>query len=217
MRSGAGSASAMNRKPKRATRRSLATAQTIRNVLYKAIELKNFDQDNGGNIVAAQIIATVRTLNVGIIQGTTPLTHIGRKVMMKSITLRWQGSLAPTTTGSSPLRIVIIYDKQANGALPATTDVFATDVINCFQNLDNSFRFVVLVDRIIPCVGTQGPQAFMLNIHKEINLPLEFKGNAGTVADIATGTLIAYIWQNGSLAVANATDDLNHRVRFTDA
>lgn len=49
-------------------------------------------------------------------------------------------------SGYSPVRVVIIYDREPTGALPAVLDIFETSSILSNLNLSNSDRFMVLVD-----------------------------------------------------------------------
>jgi len=206
-------ASANGRKPQRTGRRTVATVR----MLSKLIESKNFDLLSTNTIVFSTSTATVVQTNVGIVQGTTPNTHIGRALRMTHLEHRWDGSLAPTSTGSSPLRILTVYDRQPNGALAATLDIMAIDAIYSAMNLNNSHRFQVICDSLVDCLGTQGPQAFIKVIERKLNHVVEYKGNAGTIADITTGALITLVWQNGNIGIATPLDALNSRIRFEDA
>lgn len=142
---------------------------------------------------------------------------------MKSLYWIWEGTLAPTTTGSSPVRLVILYDKEAEGAAPTIaggvqTDAFNADNILAQQNLNNRDRFIVLVDEIVECIGTAGPQSFYRKGYRKVSLPCVFNASAAsTIAAINTGSVYAFVWQNGSLATANVSCSLQTRIRFVDA
>lgn len=184
-------------------------------VLSTAPEKKNLDINQASPVVAAQTTATVALLNGSGI-GSDDFNHVGRKTLMKSIQWRFTGHLAPTTTGSSAIRMLIIYDKQANGVAPTTTQVVVADSIENPMQLDYSERFVVLVDEIIECVGTQGPQAFYTKGYRKINLPCEFIGTGGTITSIGTGSIYSYVWQDGGLITASPATQLYTRIRFID-
>ena len=83
---------------------------------------------------------TITVLN-DVAQGTTAITRLGRKILMKSVLV--QGTL---TNSSGQGRILIVYDRQANGAAPAATDVLTSNTIMAIQNLDNRDRFIILAD-----------------------------------------------------------------------
>lgn len=159
----------------------------------------------------------------GCAQGTDAIQHIGRQTTMKSLYWLWEGAIQGTTTGSGPVRLIILYDKEAEGAAPtiatgAQTDAFSQDSINAQQNLNNRDRFIVLVDEIVECVGTAGPQAFMRKGYRKISLPCVFNASsAATVAAINTGSVYAFCWSGGNFGVAPVATNLQTRIRFEDA
>ena len=153
----------------------------------------------------------------GIAQGTTASTRLGRRITMKSLLLRASFGMAPTTTGGSPIRILIVYDSQTNATAPVATDVVLTDEISSPMNLGNSRRFKTILDEIIPCIGTGGPQSMHVTRYVKLNHQVEFNaGSAGTVGDIQTGSVYCLIWQNGRILVAAPTADIYTRIRYSD-
>lgn len=181
-------------------------------------EKKNLDTAMAtSGIVFGQTTATVNVLNEST-EGTSPTQHVGRHINMRSLFVRWEGHLAATTTGASPLRMLIVYDKQTNTALPATTQILVADAIVNPMNLANNRRFIVLMDEMVPCVGTAGPQSWMIEKFRRIDLPVEFnETNGGMVADIQTGGVYVLFYQDGGLLVANPIGSFYSRIRFTDA
>lgn len=196
----------------------LRTAVVAHNRLPASLgELKNIDDTTASLIVAGQTTAMQSGCLNSLAQGVTAVTRLGRRITMKSLYWLFEGSLAATSAGASPVRLLIVYDKQTNGAAMATTDVMNTDAINEAHNLGNSRRFVTLVDEFIECMGTGGPQAFFRTGYKKMNLQVEFNnGSAGTVADIQTGSVYAFVWQNGNIITANPLTSLKTRFRFSD-
>jgi len=150
------------------------------------IEKKNID-DTAPKITTAATTWTINVLNdVG--QGTTATTRIGRKILMKSLLLQgWVSSTAP-------IRILIIYDRQPNGALPAATDVLTSNTLMAAMNLDNRDRFICLAD-IFPGDDSENltgnfPTGFGWKRFIKMNLETIYGGVAGTIADINTGSLL---------------------------
>lgn len=186
-------------------------------------EKKEANSNTATTIVFGQTAAVVTNI-VGIAQGVTSTTRSGRRVTMTSLHYRWLGHLAPTTTGASPLRLLIVYDKQANAASPAATDVLINDNIYAEMNLNNSRRFKVIVDELIPCNGTAGPQAWQVKGWRDFTakgtkkgLEIEFNNASnGNVTDIITGSLTALTYQDGGLLIASPVSTLYTRVRFLD-
>lgn len=191
----------------------------------KTDELKNVDTLANVTIVASQTAASLALLN-GIDDGNTAITRIGRKVVLTSLSYRWRGSLATTTVGSSGLRLLIVYDRQANAAAPVATDILTQDTIEAMMNLNNSKRFKIITDQIIECCGTQGPQSWNIKGHIQFEKPN--KGKAGleqtfnsastaTITSITTGSIYALFYQDGTLTTANPISAFYSRIRFIDA
>lgn len=156
-------------------------------------------------------------------QGTDAIQHIGRQITMKSFYWMWQGFLSASTTGAGSTRLVIVYDKEAEGAAPtiaaaAQTDIFNQDNIQAQMNLNNRDRFVVLVDELVENIGTAGPQAFYRKGYRKIALPVVFNATTtATITAINTGSIYAITWTQGTFAVAVPTQTLQTRIRFEDA
>lgn len=186
-------------------------------------EKKNLDILNTTAIVAAQATSSLFLLN-GCDDGATATTRIGRRIQMKSLYIRWTGSYAATTAGSSPLRLSVIYDRQPNAAAPLATDVFQIDQISSQMNLSNARRFKVLIDEVIQELGTQGPTSWYRTIFRDFTkggrtggLPVEFNSaSTANIDSITTGSLYAFVWQNGNIITAAPLQSLYSRVRFTD-
>lgn len=172
---------------------------------------------NGSNVAGP-----VTPLNL-VARGIDATQEIGRKIVMKSLYWLWEGTIGPTSTGSTPVRLVILYDKEANGALPtvatgAQTDMFNQDNIYAQMNLNNRDRFIVLVDEIVECIGTAGPQCFYRKGYRKISLPVVFNATqTAAIGAINTGSIVAVQWGGGGLAVATGAANLQTRIRFEDA
>lgn len=197
--------------------RSIAQAQMIKKpTLYRSPEQKNIDTSSSTMIVAAATTSQQLLIN-GVDDGASPIQRIGRRITMTSLSIRFVGALASTTAGGSPIRLAVIYDRQSNGVAPLVTDVFQGDLIATQMNLANSRRFKVIVDENIESLGTAGPQGFQRHIYRKLNLPVEFNDNStATITSITSGSLYAFVWQNGQLITTAPTHLLNTRVRFVD-
>jgi len=185
-------------------------------------EQKNFDSNVAAPIVIAQATA-VRSSIFSPDQGTGPSEHVGRKIDCTSLSWKWSANYAATTAGSSPMRLLVVYDRQPNAALPNTTDVVNQDYINAHMNLNNSKRFLVIVNEEFEGLSIQGPNSFFkkgyVSFQKRFKctLPTEFNDvNGGTIADITTGSFVAFTWQSGGIITAAPTDTLDFRIRYID-
>lgn len=186
-------------------------------------EKKNIDNLFTNSIVAGATAASLHLLN-GVDDGATAITRIGRRISMSNLSIRWLGNLAATSAGASPLRLVVVYDRQTNAQAPAVTDVFQVDQISTMMNLANARRFKVIVDENVECVGTGGPQAWSRMIFRDFTqggrkpgLAVEFNtASTANVDSITTGSIYAFLWQTGGIITAAPTQALFTRVRFTD-
>lgn len=204
---------------------SSTTAQAIRTGGWsnpsRGGELKFIDVSVATAIPFGSAAFTAGTLLNGMANGSDASTRIGRKVNIKSLLIRWTFASATTTTWDSPIRILVVYDKQANAAAPAITDVLLTDNFASQNNLSNRDRFVTLVDFVTPvsigggsggCLSSYGGVIF-----KKLNLETMFNaGSAGTIGDITSGSIYYFAAQTGSALVANLVQNTKVRVRYTD-
>lgn len=189
-------------------------------------ELKFHDVSPGDSpTVTAGIITT--SLNL-IAQGTTEKTRIGRKCVIKSINWHWNITLPPSTAAADAgdnVRVMLILDKQANGAVPVVLDILELEQYQEFRNLANSGRFQVLYDRTYPVLASAGSGRgstdtlsygeghLVGTFYKKCNIPIEFSGVTGAITEIRSNNLIAlFISESGK-----ATFGSRMRLRFSDA
>lgn len=181
-----------------------------------APEKKNIDVVSTTTITFNQTTANLVLLNATN-QGVGASQRIGRRFIMKSIFIRWNGTMAATTTGSSSLRCLIVYDKESRGAALTAVSVLTADVIYALMNLDSSRRYTVLLDEVIPTLGAQGPQSFNVNRYRKLNHQVETTDtNNGSIVDIQTGSVYALFYQDGGLLVASPNNGFASRIRFVD-
>lgn len=202
----------------RPTKRARTTQAAVKKALRSASELKFLDTTANTRIVAAQATATVQEI-FSPDAGTDPSERVGRDTSAQSLEYWLQVSYAATTAGSSPIRLAIVYDRQTNAALPTITDVWTSDVINTTRNLFNSKRFKILVDTKHDGLSDAGNKACFIHGFRRFSKPLQTQYNAvngGTIADITSGSFIAYVWQNGNIITANPIAVLTTRIRYTD-
>ncbi len=188
-------------------------------------ELKFRDHQITDAIVAATGSVTASFCLVG--QGTTDITRIGRKIIVRSFSLRFLVTL-PTLANQDDiqdgdvLRIIVFLDRQANGANAVVTDVLETAVYNSHRNLNNEKRFFIYMDRFVPLnrmvAATDGtntntsPQVVkQVNLYRKINVPVEFSGASGLIGEVTSNNLAClYISANGLCGVT----DQESRIRY---
>lgn len=151
----------------------------------------------------------------GVAQGAANQTRVGRRMLMKSLQYRFHLGTAAgaSTTQLAPVRVLVVYDRQANGAVCLNTDVLATAVFQGFQNLGNTDRFLILSDMVHGLDGNS-TQPTSGKVYKKLNLDTMFIGNGNLVADIGSGSVYAFIATPGSATALVV--NLNFRIRYVD-
>lgn len=173
--------------------------------------------DNTPGVSATTVTTGTLTLLNAMTQGTTQNTRIGNRVYMRSVHLRINQSFTGPTSPSSPLRLLVVYDKESNGAAPTATDILTGDTISSPLNLNRPGRFLVLMDEYIP-VQNGNAAAYFCNRYVKLGLPVLFNaGNAGTIADISSGAIYSYISHGGQSFTATTNSNNYCRLRFEDA
>lgn len=180
------------------------------------VEKKYTDTQNNGILCPAGAAWRTPILLNGCSQGAAPNNHVGRAILMKSVQIRYTVTQS-SGNGPSQVRTVIVYDKQPNGAFPATIGtVFQIDRFDSPLTMSNADRFIVVMDEV-----SESRQSTQVNIsgqrYVKMSLPTVFGGTGNTIADINSGALLMYISCNEDSAGTDVTPvDSFIRVRFTD-
>jgi len=192
-------------------------------------ELKACDANVMASIPKTDIIgATAVFTGLNLIQaGTGFYNRIGKKINMRSLHLTGQVIvIAPGAIVMDGLpeygRILVVYDKQPNGAFPAPADVLANHDNQgalssnpfCNINQNNSDRFRIIRDIRLdipnddPDEATSGDNAMLgvidyttnrVNVNEFIflnGLETQYSAtaNPATIAEISTGALFLMTW-----------------------
>jgi len=192
------------------------------NISTNSKEYKFVDTNLGDGITGAQhtVVGLSSAPNVfllnGLKLGTSASQRIGNKIAMKS--LYWSINLGmkwsdnnPTSSVEGynvPVRFIIVYDKQPNGAaltlgdlLSALSGVDNTTArsidTNSPNNLNNRERFVVVADKRM-ILQSGGPSARQIKKFKRLNTSVAYKSGAtvGDITDITTGSLYAITFRD---------------------
>jgi len=149
--------------------------------------------------------------------GSTASQRIGRKIVLKSFLMRYRGIVATTSVGGSPVRMLVVYDKQANATAPTILDVLERDDFTSPNNLSNRDRFVTLCDHMSDPVSQNGNQGVQGVVYKPLNLETMFNdGTAGTIGDITSGSVYIFIAQTSGISVTGPQFEWDFRIRYSD-
>ncbi len=212
----------------RVMRRRFRRRQTPFRRAADLAELKFHDVTVDDGVVAAAV--NVQTALLTIAEGNGESERVGRKINVKKINWRYEVLLPTTATAadtSDVIRVMLILDKQANGALPTNTDVVETDDYQSFNNLSNRQRFRVLVDKTydVNCAAgsgrgstdtlSYGDSVISDQWHSQnLNIPIEYDNSftTGVITTIRSNNL--FIMIAGKSGVAGFRSKL--RIRYTD-
>ncbi len=161
------------------------------------------------------------TINI-IAQGVTESQRIGRKCTIQSIGWRYNiqyPSQAIMASTSDSIRIIMYLDKQANGETAAITDILESNDYQSFNNLSNSGRFRILLDKVVDMqqnAAIAGPvtneQDKNFTFFKKVAIPIEFSAGTGAIAEIRSNNLgVLLLSRVGALRF-----DSKIRLRFSD-
>lgn len=155
----------------------------------------------------------------GMAQGTTASTRIGRRILMKSVECRFS---VYASNQADTYRVALLYDKQANAAAPAFTDIYDVANPQSLRNISNKARFMVVHDFGLNFVAGDGSAAAYPigaaferthEFYKKFSIPVQYNnGTAGTVGDIQTNAFyLVAISTSGHCAMSGYV-----RVRYSD-
>ncbi len=190
-------------------------------------ELKFFDLDLDDAVVATGGSVT-DSINK-IAQGITEKTRVGRKCVITNIAWRYNFTLPEQDAVADPasgdvLRMILYKDKQCNGATAAVTGLLESADYQAFNNLANSGRFVVLMDRTVSLnyatLGSDGAgvvsSASVIRhgaFYKKCSVPVEFDAAAGAITEIRSNNFgVLLISKNGICGFVSKI-----RLRFADS
>lgn len=209
-----------------------SAAFSARRVFYRrnrvSVALRAAPELKYNDLVSATYVSdttgTVTALNL-IAVGDDNTNRDGRQVTNKSVHI--QGLLQPTdnTTVPNLARLIIVWDSQPNGALPAVTALLTNSNSISATNLDNRERFTILRDVKFPqgMISDTATQAFSNggNTHAvNLFIPLKdmkttYSGTTAVIGSVATGALLMFTIGNAA-AGNGGIFSLTTRLRFSD-
>lgn len=182
-------------------------------------ELKFFDTTTTSTVSTTGVIETT-SINL-IPQGVTENSRVGRKCVIKSIYFKCLLFSSVTVQVTNSIQLALVWDKQANGADAAYTDIWEANLFNSFINLANSSRFRILKTfrvTLKPTVNLASTTNFnahkLLKYYKKCNIPLEFDSTTGAITEVKSNNLAWYAIASSS--DGTATLAMTTRIRFSD-
>lgn len=158
-------------------------------------------------------------------QGANFYNRIGSKIICTSVQVRGTLCLqAASGVDRIITRILVVYDRQPNGAFPTYADVLATNdaapVFDSGINMQNRSRFTVIRDFYFSINQAETTQK-SFSFWSRCNLETEFGNSTGLIGDIKTGSILLIAFGNlGYLSSGGGNGpmftNLASRVRYND-
>jgi len=166
------------------------------------------------------IVSTIPVLINGVAAGTGRANRIGDVMTMTKIMIKFCAK-ATATSLNNCYRFIILFDKQANKALPTLDDIYnggAPHNPRNFMELDARKRFLTVWNSKSFAVGA--------NTNDNDNRSGEFfcdcraetvwTGGGGTIASLVSGSLILVTISDAPIVASAATVSFEIRLRFED-
>lgn len=180
-----------------------AVQAVAKKVMKRQVEKKHVHLQN--NLIPISNAGDLFHVNrVGL--GANDYQRIGNSIKMLRLGIR--GCILPSTENVAvdiynDVRMLVIYDKQANGAAPILAQIltYPTDV-NSPRHPDYTDRYVTLADKSFLIYNKAGQyyngNKFRLNIKK--TLKTQFGGDGNTIADITHGSIYVIFLSDSQVA-----------------
>lgn len=194
-------------------------------------EMKSYDYYDASSralkLVAAVAGATTMTTGmtaVNIMQGgTTFFSRVGSKYALMSLACECDFSLAQTDASAASIRIMLVYDRQVNGAYPLIDDVLYDNenavTFNSAIRIANRDRFAVLRDTQTTLdIGSGTARHYETYIKRRLNVSFKASSANNAIADINVGAiyLMAFYVQLYGTTVPTISS-VHCRTRYIDA
>lgn len=172
--------------------------------------------DMGATTFAGDTTGTVQLLN-GVAQGTDYGNRVGRRVTMTSAFIRGTLKANSTTPTAGQSRIILVVDRECNGVAPTIGDVLSTVTTTGNLDLDNTERFLILMDQTLavkPNFATQ-VEYIPFKFYKKMRITTKYIGTGATVASIGENGLFLMTLGDFTAGTNTAPEFiLTARVRF---
>jgi len=188
-----------------------------------------YDAANSAAVEPTAAFTGITEIN-NVVQGAGAYNRVGQKIVIQSVALKMNlhalCAAVGGTNGYLTARVMIIYDRQTNGAFPAIGDILSANIttapnLTSGLNMARKSRFSIVADQYYD-FGPNGTTTATVSIFRNrLNLETEY-GAASTpavIGDIATGSLLVLAFATRAGIATNycTFTDFSSRIRFNDA
>lgn len=171
------------------------------------------------DIANASVSATLEMLPdiVTVAAGTGESQRVGRKIVVTDIYIRGCPVFNESnvhTVGGDCFRLIVVLDKQCNGAEATALTLLQTNAPESYRNVENFARYDFLVDKYFSVNCTAGAydgtvaefadhRGAMYRKHIRCQIPIEFSSTTGAITERATNNIS--IWMISQQAASGFT------------
>lgn len=151
--------------------------------------------------------------------GASLSSRIGAKITVKSIRIR--ATITCVTASTNSIRIVLLCDKQPNGAFPVIGTIFKdnisdTTTFNSSLNSSQFSRFIVLRDLVYNFTNGNNLGKYISKMIKK-KIPISYGSSNGDIGDLNTNSILLLA---GTSTYTHTTDAMHikfsTRLRYYD-
>lgn len=202
--------------------RLMSISSPHQNPVYPRPEAKYSDINQAGNVPPVPAVPSVITsaggvlcLNASIAQGTGQRDRIGITICCKSLAYRYELDLPATPANQVPTsgRVIILWDKQPNGATAVISEVLANASYLSYLNLIFKDRFTVLRNEQF-ALSPNGDQVLFREGYIKLNQNSQYSTSTANIP--ASGALLLLIIGDQATAANQPTITGTFRLRFYD-
>jgi len=160
------------------------------------------------------------TLLNGIAEGNDNNTRLGRKAMMRDVSISGYAFPTLTTGVSQQHRIMLVWDNAAAGALPAITDILSASATTSFPNPNGVARFTILWDHTYvlgistAAIADQVIKEFGTTI--SLNSATQYMLTTGGISALQNGALLMVTLGSNAAGGTAGLAVISTRTTFTD-
>lgn len=197
--------------PKRKFKRKAKVPKPVKTYVKKEFDKLVEDKQAGGLIAGfdSSYTGTYTLLN-GVAQGTNQGQRIGMQLKNKYLILRLIMNQNAGFVGlSERIRVMLIWDKQPNGAAPTANQLLTiTAAGQAFIspiNINASKRYRIVYDKLYSLQSRGGAnnvaESKMITIKKNLKLNTKYMDTGATIASIQTNSLYLVTISQEDLAI----------------
>lgn len=201
--------------------RNLTYGDRHQNPVYPTPEVKYSDLGQDGNgfltsplvspITAAGSVSCLNQINAG----TGVNQRIGTQVTIRNVSYRFEVDLPTTVANQVPTsgRVILLWDKQSNGALPIYLNIFNVANYLSFMNPSAAQRFTILRNQQFS-LSPNGDQTLFFEGFCRINMKCTYNSSGGSIPN--SGALLLVFIADQTAAINQPTLSGCWRVRYLD-